>query len=251
MKFKKNKVIISSLIGLTALTVCGVGFSAWVIGLNQPTITLEGMGVEIDTVTESTQYLNIVAAADEKIVIANPFKENGVGDTVGEGIGTDGTKTCDLDIVLTSYDFAFASDATFNSLTFTPTVNTKPIEGTVLTSDAFGRTAGNLPYITLKSYTDDVSSLSGDFTRSTDVAGYYIYTANNLKLSFEWGSFFGNTDPASFYQAKIKAAKTTEGKLTLMNQARTELKAMDTLFKNDEGYHTINIKAELSVTPAN
>lgn len=250
MKFKKNKVIISSLIGLTALTVCGVGFSAWVIGLNQPTITLEGMGVEIDTVTESTQYLNIVAAADEKIVISNPFKKGGVGDTVGQGIGTDGTKTCDLDIVLTSYDFAFASDATFNSLTFTPTVNTKPIKGTVPTSDAFGRTAGDLPYITLKSYTA-VSSLSGDFNPPKDVAGYHIYTAKNLKLSFERGSFFGNTDPATFYQAKIADAETTEKKLTLMNQARTELKAMDTLFKNGEGYHTINIKAELSVTPAN
>ena len=127
MKFEKNKVIISSLIGLTALTVCGVGFSAWVIGLNQPTVTLEEMGVEIDTVTENTQYLNIVAAADEKIVIANPFVEDGTGDTVGEGIGTDGSKTCDLDIVLTSYDFAFADDATFNSLTFTPTVNTQAI----------------------------------------------------------------------------------------------------------------------------
>lgn len=250
MKFEKNKVIISSLIGLTALTVCGVGFSAWVIGLNQPTVTLEEMGVEIDTVTENTQYLNIVAAADEKIVIANPFVEDGTGDTVGEGIGTDGSKTCDLDIVLTSYDFAFADDATFNSLTFTPTVNTKAIEGTVASGDAFGRSAGNLPYITLKSYTG-ISSLSEDFTLSKDVAGYHIYKAKTKELSFSWGSFFGNTDPASFYQAKIADAETTEAKLTLMNQARTELEAMDALFKNGEGYHTIKIKAELSVTPAN
>lgn len=257
MKFKKNKVIISSLIGLTALTVCGVGFSAWVIGLNQPTITLEGMGVEIDTITEETCYLNMTVASNEKIVIANPLDE-GVADGVGNGIGAEfgenGPSTCDLDIALTNFDFAFASDATFNSLKFEATVNGEAIQGTTASTDLFGRgNSQTLPYITLANY-NNVGSLDSVFTLDDKtVTGYDIYTANDpKKLSFTWGSFFGNEDPATFYQNKIKAAGTTKNKLAMMNQARDELEAMDAFFKNDEtGYHTLKIVATLDITPAN
>ncbi len=254
MKFKKNKVIISSLIGLTALTVCGVGFSAWVIGLNKPEVTLDGIGVNIDTITEKTCYLNIVKSASENgLVLAN-----GDANTTGDGIGaefTDGS-TKDLTVSLDQYDLAFASTSSFKSLTFDVVLGDKESSTALKTrvsgTDSFGRLQGDYTYIELKGY-NNIEELKKDFelvSGNEAVTGYTMYRFNDESkaLTFNWGTFFGGKEPATFYQEFIDKKTTTKEKLELMNQARTELNAMDSFFKNGgDSYQTITIKATLSL----
>ena len=249
MKFKKNKVIISSLIGLTALTVCGVGFSAWVIGLNKPEVTLDGIGVNIDTITEKT----FKSASENGLVLAN-----GDANTTGDGIGaefTDGS-TKDLTVSLDQYDLAFASTSSFKSLTFDVVLGDKESSTALKTrvsgTDSFGRLQGDYTYIELKGY-NNIEELKKDFelvSGNEAVTGYTMYRFNDESkaLTFNWGTFFGGKEPATFYQEFIDKKTTTKEKLELMNQARTELNAMDSFFKNGgDSYQTITIKATLSL----
>ena len=251
MKLKNRKTIVFSLAALTLLTVCGVGFSAWIIGVNQPTKTLDSIPVEIDTISEETCYLNIAVDGNDGIVIADTSTK--ATDRVGSGIGAEG-KEADLSINLSSYELAFATSSTFRSLTFGVTCNNSTLEGTVPASDPFGRATGNATYLELASYTS-LTSLLTDFTRDPNVdpnvEGYYIYRANTKALTFKWGSFFGgnNTSPVDFYYSKInEEGNQIDDKFEAMNQAKTELQDMLDFFKNPSGgYYPIKIVATLNV----
>ena len=250
MNIKRKKVIFGSVIGLTALSLCSIGFSAWIIGIYQPQTSINGIPVNVDIISEETCYLNIVKSTNENGLILAESKAN----TVGDGIGYDnstGQKSSDLTITLDQYDFAFASTSTFTSLTFDVTCNSRPLQGTVPSSDLFGREAGAKDYITLKSYSG-VDSLSEDFTLdSTTISGYHIYKANSKTLTFSWGEFFGGDSPATFYGEKIDSITDTTEKLKAMNQAKTELVAMKDFFKkSDSSFYTIDIKATLSIKSA-
>lgn len=247
MNIKKKKIVFSSIIGLTVLSLCSIGFSAWIIGINQPEVSLNGIPVKIDTITEKTCYLNIVKSSSENGIILAENTANAVGDGIGFD-SSSGQKASDLTIDLEQYDFAFASTSTFTSLTFDVTCNGRPLQGTVPSSDLFERQAGAKDYITLKSYSE-VGSLESDFTiDSSTVSGYKIYTAKNKVLTFTWGDFFGGKSPATFYEDKIKNLSNTTDKLKAMDQAKKELKKMDAFFQNDlNGYYEINITAKLEV----
>lgn len=250
MKLKNRKTTVFSLAALTLLTVCGVGFSAWIIGVNQPTKTLDSIPVEVDTISEETCYLNIAVANNDGIVIADTSKT--ASNKVGSGIGAK-NQEADLSITLSSYEFAFATTSTFNSLTFAVTSNGRALEGTVPSSDPFGREAEQAAYIELASYTyTDIESPDSDFTKEPSVEGYNIYRANTKALTFRWGDFFGgnNTSPVDFYYSKINAeGNQIDDKFEAMNQAKTELKDMLDFFKNPSGgYYPIKIVATLSVT---
>lgn len=247
MNIKKKKIVFSSIIGLTVLSLCSIGFSAWIIGINQPQVELNGIPVQVDTITEKTCYLNIVKSSGENGIILAENTKN----TVGDGIGFDsstGQSASDLIINLAQYDFAFASSSTFTSLTFDVTCNDKPLQGEVPSSDLFGRQAGAKDYITLKSYSG-VGSLESDFTLdSSTVSGYQIYTAKNKVLTFTWGDFFGGKSPATFYGDEIDDISDTKEKLKAMDQARKELEKMKALFQNGlERFYEIKITAKLEV----
>ena len=247
MNIKKKKIVFSSIIGLTVLSLCSIGFSAWIIGINQPEVQLNGIPVQVDTITEKTCYLNIVKSSSENGIILAENTENPVGDGIGFDSST-GQSASDLTINLSQYDFAFASSSTFTSLTFDVTCNGNHLQGEVPNSDLFGRQAGAKDYITLKSYSG-AGSLESDFTRdSSTVSGYLIYTAKNKALTFTWGDFFGGESPATFYGKKINSIKDTTEKLKAMSQAKTELEAMKGFFKkSDSSFYTIDIKATLSI----
>lgn len=247
MNIKKKKIVFSSIIGLTVLSLCSIGFSAWIIGINQPEVPLNGIPVQVDTISEKTCYLNIVKSNSEKGIILAEDTANKVGDGIGFDSST-GQSASDLTINLEQYDFAFASTSTFKSLTFDVTCNGEPLQGTVPSSDLFGRQAGEKDYITLKSY-NGVGSLASDFTPdSSTVSGYQIYTAKNKALTFTWGDFFGGKSPATFYGDEIDDISDTKGKLKAMDQAKKELKEMQAFFQNgSDSFYGINITAKLEV----
>lgn len=247
MNIMKKKIVFSSIIGLTVLSLCSIGFSAWIIGINQPEVFLNGIPVKIDTITEKTCYLNIVKSSSESGIILAENTANAVGDGIGFDSST-GQSTSDLTINLEQYDFAFASTSTFTSLTFNVTCNGRPLQGTVPSSDLFERQAGVKDYITLKSYSG-VDSLESDFTLdSSTVSGYQIYTAKNNVLTFAWGDFFGGFSPATFYGNKIDDISDTKGKLKAVDQAKKELEEMEKFFQNgSDSFYGINITAKLEV----
>lgn len=244
MNIRKNKKFLTaSLLGATVITVAGIGFSAWIVGLNRTSVNLENIPVTIDNVSEQTQFLNLVLKEGETITIADDYANR--DDSIGKGIGSD-SAAADLTLEFTAFEFTFPTEgATFSGLTLTPTIDDKPLSVTLSKTDDFGRAANTYTYLDLKSYTAD--DLSTDFNEPSTESGYNIYTKKELKVEFTWGSYFNNVSPIQYYQEKINAESDSNEKLKLMDACKTELKAMNSFFTGK----SMKILAELEINFAN
>lgn len=249
MNIRKNKKLLTaSLLGATVLTVAGIGFSAWIVGLNRTSVPLENIPVTIDNVSEQTQFLNMVLAKDEGIKIADNSEK--AADSIGSGVGSD-AEDADLSLKFTTFDFTFPKEgATFGGLTFTPTINNAPLTVDAETGDLFERTAEqSYTYLELKGYDAkyDLNGAETEFTLDNSNPSYNLYKKTDLTLNFTRGSYFNYVSPVDFYQDKIKATESSTEKLKLMDACKEELNDMVNFFTDK----TINIKAELKINFAN
>lgn len=256
--FKRNKILLTSLIGLAVLGSATAAFSTWIFGVQQKTTELDGIQVEVDTVKDDTAYLDIkVDSTDNKIRLAEVAAVNAEGNAVNTEAGDQFTTTMkgDFEIALSTFEFAISNEYTFNSVNFEFSVLLKTGETTDKNSITvgenanFGRTNGSsYKYIDLV----DEKLDSSKFTEKQDtgLTDYSIYTAKNNTINFKWGNFFGTEGkgPADFYNNKYKElgkSATLEEKLLLIQNAKKEIKDMQTAFTNVK----IKITAKLVVTP--
>ena len=255
-KTKRNKILLGTSLGLVLISGLTIGFSSWIIGINQPTFNVEGIGVTIDAVSEETSIVNIVPTkVDKKINIADT-----ITDDTEDGISIEDAEA-DLEVQLDTFEVIYSRYSTFNSLTFTASLSDGALpKGTVSEGDPLGRRKDQYNYLDLELGKVTINSediLDDYFTLDETVTGYKIWTLNNnhesyKSLDFVWGNFFvasgdntTNQSPAAFYQGVIDDKGTTKEKLQVMNQARTDLEAMVEAFTGK----TINITVTLSVIP--
>lgn len=255
--FKRNRILLTSLIGLAVLGSATAAFSTWIFGIQQKKTELDGITVEVDTVKDDTAYLDIkVNSADNKIRLAETTAVTGNDNAVitEEGDAFTTTMKGDFEIALSTFEFAISNEYTFNSVNFEFSVLLKAGETTDKNSvtvgegDYFKRAAGSsYKYIDLVNEKLD----SNEFTKKQDTSltDYSIYTANSKTINFKWGNFFGTEEkgPADFYNAKYKAlgeAATLEQKLLLIQNAKKEINTMIEAFTNVK----IKITATLGVT---
>lgn len=254
--FKRNRILLTSLIGLAVLGSATAAFSTWIFGIQKTSAELGDITVEVDTVTDNTAYLDIkVDATDNKIRLAETSAVSANDNAVNTEAGKEFTTTIqgDFEIKLSTFDFAISNEYTFNSVDFTFSVlkadeTTDKNSITAGASDYFGRTND-----TAYKYIDLAKTElgSGDFTNkeNSELKDYSLYTAKMKTINFKWGNFFGNEEkgPAYFYNTKYKdlATDTTlENRLLFIQNAKNELKAMKTAFTDV----TIKITATLEVT---
>lgn len=255
--FKRNKILLTSLIGLAVLGSATAAFSTWIFGVQQKTTELDGIQVEVDTVKDDTAYLDIkVDSTDNKIRLAEVVAVKAEGNAVYTEAEDQFTTTMkgDFEIAFSTFEFAISNEYTFNSVNFEFSVLLKTGETTdknsvtVEDNANFGRTEGTYKYIDLVDEKLDINK----FTKKqvTGLNDYSIYTANNKTINFKWGNFFGieGKGPADFYNAKytaLGADATLEEKLLLIQNAKQEIKTMKTAFTDVK----IKITATLDVTP--
>lgn len=234
--FKRNKILLTSLIGLTVLGSATAAFSTWIFGIQQKTAELDGITVEVDTVKDDTAYLDIkVDASDNKIRLAETAVINDKNNAVNTDEFTTTSKG-DFTIKLSTFDFAISNEYTFNSVDFVLSVtkdNTNLNEVEVTSKDRFEREPKKYNYIALakKSYTLE----DFDPKVNAQLTDYKLYNAKDATktITFDWGDFFGTNGPADFYNTKYKALgvdETLENKLLFIQDAKKEVKAMQTAF---------------------
>lgn len=254
--FKRNRILLTSLIGLAVLGSATAAFSTWIFGIQKTNADLNGITVEVDTVKDNTAYLDIkVDPTDNKIRLAETSavsaNDNAVNTEAGEAFTT--IIQGDFEIKLSTFDFAISNEYTFNYVDFTFSVlktgeTTDKNSITAGASDPFGRTADDYKYIDLAK----TKLVLDDFTEkeNSELKDYSLYTAKMKTIIFKWGNFFGTegNGPADFYNTKYKglATDTTlENRLLFIQNAKNELKAMETAFTGAK----IKITARLEVTP--
>lgn len=256
---KKNKVILTTIISFTLVSVGTIGFSTWITGIIQTEDKAEGIGVNVDTSENQTAYLNVSEKSDEVINIVETMVDN-----TADGIKFSQSDDLenDFDIEFNSFQVVLPSTNTFtnyDSVSFTYKLD----NGNLPTYSFQGTGTNILNRVTTYTYIEPVVSkikLSDEnyFELDTSVSGYNIYKLRGNMISFKWGSLFqisGSekiTSPVEFYQNAIDSvSKTSEDaklkeKLNIMNEANIELNAMHEAFYSETSPKKINVTVTLT-----
>lgn len=242
MNIRKNKKFLTaSLLGATVLTVAGIGFSAWIVGLNRTSVNLENIPVTIDAVNSKTVLLEANLTESSISLGASEIDGNGV-------LTGDQNSNEDLSVHLEGR-LIVANEMTnkVKEITLSMTASNGGETGTdtnsfeTSASDVFGRAAGTYTYLNLATSSISISSFS-DY-ESAD-SGYKVFNINT-DLTFTYGSFFDDgvestvNNPINFYNSKLSDLKndftsetiTSDAYLDAISLAKTQITNMNNAIK--------------------
>ena len=274
---KKNKIIIGAISAFTLVSVATIGFSSWVIGVQQQEVDVEGLKLSVDTVENDSVFLEVSLPAEKTVKICEPSKVTrtettdivGTSDSTasgGIGYSDDAMKFSLQTITLrvgknvssekipTGVKFTLSSEEGKNTFN---TVKTNEFASSEVDGweDKTGRSrsGSSWTYLALETTIALTEFTSDSDTNSS--ASYTTYTLNNKELSLLWGTFFGNATvsgqnkkPTDFYNSLYKVVEPDPSPdpsfdilMEAATKATTELKAMNTAMTNK----TITLKAEV------
>lgn len=243
-----NKKVLKIVCGFAVVSLGTVGFSAWIVGLQQSE-TSSATTINVDTVTNDTQYLS-ASSTNQKIVIAEtsvPESNSGIitakdlskGDSpsgltidgnalkfsfdsinvlLSEKTQTDNNFTgvkIELDDTANSFlkttlnDVGRSGSESWSYLTFTPVTLTFAKNFTLVEP-------GNDGYI---EYTLNKSTINGEAEDTT-------------KLSLDWGTYFNDGSPVTYYNSIDRSGKNTSELITLIKNVNNELTTMNKELNN-------------------
>lgn len=226
-KFNKGKLVGIIAASLSAVSLMGVGFATWIVGVKQTDasndINITADSVEYKSIIVGVEFGDSLRLAETAAISDNTYFNSDL--TGGAGNLTINTKfkfTLGRDFVESDFQF----DTISLSIAEDSAVKNKP------TSDAV--------YLTTRHYEDSLTyfNLPGDVTvkfsnlkkdadQSETISNTYTF---ETPLTFTWGSMFGEgTSPLNYYEAEIKK-DTVKDKAAFMKQAGQELEAMKTRY---------------------
>lgn len=271
---KKNKIIIGAISAFTLVSIATIGFSSWVIGVQQQEVDVEGLKLSVDTVQNDSVFLDVTLPAEETVKICEPSEVTrtettdivGTSNTTssgGIGFAAD-AMTFSLDTITLRVGKNVSSNNTPKGVKFTlstedgkntfNTVKTNEFASSDVVDEWEDKTArGDGPswtYLALET-TIALTEFTND-SETNSSASYTTYTLEDKQLTLLWGSFFGNATvsgqnkkPTDFYNSLYKGVKPDPSFDILMEaatKATTELKAMNSAMTNNK---TITLKAEV------
>lgn len=248
-KFNKGKLTGIIAASLSAVSLMGVGFASWVIGI-QKTETNGNIAITADDVKYKALTLSVdfgpgITLAEEASSTPGNF-------------GSDGA-TKPVMTINPTFTFTFgkdfeAKDYKFNQIKLEIVAATEGfVDNKVDTKNGdvvkFTRTATPLTYFELTTTTIDLTATELDFANITTPENSLTKqkVVNNKSITFNWGNMFtttaGTANPIAYYNEGI-AKKTTETEQkTYMEEAYAELDRMHTKYSN------ANMKMKVSLVP--
>lgn len=229
---KRNKVLLTSLLGLAIVASATAAFSTWIFGVINTTANND-LTINVDT----TQNKSVVLTANA----TNKTLNVGEKDDVSENSYVNVDKYADA-LLFTLDDFKI----TFSSATITPTqINFELVANdinkvTLSTTDYFGRTANDYSYIALAQESIDLTTNPDNKTYTVspdgDGNGNTVWNIQDKLIEFKWGTFFtfaaaeetAPTKPSQFYNNYISKITDDAKKLTAIKKAQDEIDAMHT-----------------------
>lgn len=235
-----NKKLVALMCSLAVVAVATVGFSAWVVGLQQ-TETTSGVNLTVDAVTNETQYLT--ASAENKTITIG---ENTIPESAGIITAKDLTNKS-LGIAIDSNALKFS----FDSIDVLLSNNVTSYKGVKIELDSSNnnffvvnaednilsdqRTLGDEETFKYLDFDPVILSFASNFDKNTVTGGYTKYSLNSssinngegtTNLSLKWGNFFGNKSPVTFYNQIDREGKGVDDLIKLIDNINDELGAM-------------------------
>lgn len=173
---------------------------------------MDGIGVTVDTVKGNFVELKIEETGGELEVNLAETEGGEVIDPNTNAVGTDkeGSATADLTITLPKITLTYGSDwegASAPKLSFS-LESSKNAANQVSTALVDGIRESEGPWTYLDA-PEAVSITSTENMTSETDGSTTVWTITNLSLKFQWGTFFGSTSPAAFYNSKFYKADST------------------------------------------
>lgn len=251
-KFNKGKLAGIVAASLSAVSLMGVGFATWVIGVQKT----EG-DTSISITADDVKYKSLIVSAvfTNDLVLNETAENKGINNYFNfEGeqkgnltinvkftfvIGENFEKT-EFEQKFDKITFAFASD---NAVT-----------NTVASTDVHTRGASapsDLTYFDLPNAHTGITYDGLQFTKAHDDDVTLTATLDTT-IKFKWGSLFGNTaatvtdigdSPMTYYNREIGKITDDGQKETYMQNAYKELKAMNTKYSENK-----QLKLKFSLT---
>ncbi len=244
-----NKKVLKIVCGFAVISLGTVGFSAWIVGLQQSE-TSSATTINVDTVvTNDAQYLS-ASSTNQKIVIAETsVPESNSGIITAKDLSK-GDSPSGLTIDGNALKFSFDS---INVLLSEKTQTDNNFIGVKIelddTANSFLETTVNnvgrsgsesWSYLTFKPVT---LTFDENFTRvEPGNDGYIEYTLNKstingaaedtTKLSLDWGTYFGGKSPVTYYNSIDRSGKDTSELITLIENVNNELTTMNKELNN-------------------
>ena len=224
-KFNKGKLVGIVAASLSAVSLMGVGFATWIVGVKQTDasndISITADSVEYKSIIVSVEFVDSLRLAETEAISNNTYFNSDL--TGGAGNLTINTKfkfTLGKNFVESDFQFdtislSIAKDSALNNM---PAASDAVYLST--RTDTTNLTYFNLP----GDVTVNFSNLTKDEVQTDPFSNTYTFAT---QLQFTWGSMFGNgTSPLNYYETEIKKGDV-KNKDEFMKQAGQELEAMN------------------------
>lgn len=238
----KNKFLLMGLIGLTTISLAGVGFATWVVGVQKKEMDTK-LQVDVDDTQNDSIIVQATMATEKLIVAQNEKVDRETGDIIGTSQGTIGYNTNALKFTLTNITYMVGKAATgkptklhieldnakntFNQ-TKTEYIQNKVNPAIIYKRDALG---ADKSWTYLSFSTDILLSDMGEDQNKTDpTAKYEKYVIASREFTIDWGSYFETEMPTTFYNEKYKAESDPDFLFSSGEYVTKELQAMKDAF---------------------
>lgn len=242
-KFNKGKLIGVVAASLSAVSLMGVGFATWVIGIRQ-TETNGNISITADTVEYKSLKIEAAFVGNLKLGETTSITNHEYFNT-SETV--DGNLTVKVNFTFTLGKDFKSENFDFNKIKFeivtdeAKFLNNKPVvEAVKLTQRPYTE---NLTYFDAPAPVDvtynELKQVTGETTES--ITNKFTFSK---EVSFTWGSMFGDSDlsPMNYYETEVKK-EADEDKATFVENAFLEMSAMQAKY-NVEGA-SIKLKMNL------
>lgn len=239
-----NKKVLTVICSCAIVSIATVGFSAWIVGLQQRE-TKSQTTINVDTVvTNDIQYLTATSASQTIVVAEQKVPESNSGIITAKdlskedspsGLTIDGNA---LKFSFDSIDVLLSEEAqTTNHFTGVK-IELDDTANSFLTTkeNKVGRSGSeSWSYLTFVPVT---LTFNKNFTRvEPGNDGYVEYNLNKstingetedtTKLALSWGSYFNGDSPVDYYNSIDRSSKSTTDLITLVENVNSELSIMN------------------------
>lgn len=267
----KKKNLLIALIGLTTISLAGVGFATWVVGVTQKDVD-SNLQVEVDAALNDSVFLKAGFATNAKVAIAETAEvPGGTKSDIVKVLDKSGTSGASKGLPLNknALKFSFnqleyvignavadADKPAYLKLELTDGKN----DSNIVTADGIkltdkkgdrpvaeaGEVAKTLHYLHFKQYVE-LNTDSYTVADSTEGSSK-IYTLKDKNFELLWGDFFGNVDtktankqPSDFYNELYKGDSTAtyDTLLDASTKAYQELSYMKSVLTASSNKFTI------------
>ena len=241
-----NKKIVALMCSLAVVAVATVGFSAWVVGVQQ-TETTSKTSISVDTVTNDTQYLT-ADMSGQKIIVAeeNEHVRDGLEIIGSESIGVDSNA---LKFTFTSLSVTLGNNSSSSYTKVIIELDENKNNFLTTTTNLVGREGNSWTYLKFNKVEVSFKDNSTFFTSKSE-NGYTTYTldtskvniADGLSLKLSWGTYFGeNKSPVEYYNGLNSGSDSTDVLLMRAKNASSELTTMKNVLENSENKITFKL----------